>query len=131
MVHYGSGDGVVVHDVAVSGKDVHLSAVKQSEHPVSIDDRVLFAPARYRAVLGNEDVGILRNVSEQLLHELQHLLGITLLVLLFLNVHDVVQTDVQVLAHKESVVVRAEILEIVLGIIAELTLFVVIVISSH
>ena len=82
-------------------------------------------------MLGNEDVGILRNVSEQLLHELQHLLGITLLVLLFLNVHDVVQTDVQVLAHKESVVVRTEILDIVLGIIAELTLFVVIVISSH
>ena len=129
MVHHGRGDGVVVHDVAVSGKDVHLSAVQQSEHPVSIDD--VSMPARYRTVLGNEDVGILRNVSEQLLHELQHLLGITLLVLLFLNVHNVVQTDVQVLAHKESIVVRTEILEIVLGIIAELTLFVVIVISCH
>ena len=82
-------------------------------------------------MLGNENMSLGRNVPEQVLDEFQNFLGIAFLIFLLCDVHDVVQTDVQVLAHKESIVVRTEILEIVLGVIAELTLFVVIVIPGH
>ena len=125
---------VIVHDMGMAGKDIHLAALQKSKHLVPVDNPPGFfrtPPSVDRTMLGHEDMSLLRNVLQEILDELEDLLRISLDILFLLVIDDVVHAEHQILAHPEGIIVRTEIVEIILRIIIERTLLVIVMVSGY
>ena len=125
------GRGVVVrdlgveklglHDVRVSGEDIHGIAVQDGEHLRGVFNQLVLLGEGEAggAVLGHVDVRALGDIGQQTLHEVQGFLRIALVVIVgrLLGVvlaagleNEVVHADNQVFPQPEGIVVRAEVL---------------------